>query len=211
MLDQALAKNTNAQIFVLSEYTLDGRFPIRLGTGAGTCAFSRRRRKRFRDQPHLLQHGLRCRHERQDCFQAGQERADPVFRRRLPAPEQEVWNSPWGKIGICICYDLSYTRVTDRLVKQGAQLLIVRRWTRKIGAGTNTNCIRASHPCARRNMASRFSASPVPAFRRPSRAAAMSSRKHPSARPAKFFPRNSVCRRTARCRWTGFSLRFALV
>jgi apolipoprotein N-acyltransferase len=36
-----------------------------------------------------------------------------------------VWNSPWGKIGLCICYDLSYTRVTDELIRQGAQLLIV--------------------------------------------------------------------------------------
>ena len=47
------------------------------------------------------------------------------FKDGLPAPRQEVWNSPWGQIGICICYDLSYTRVTDRLVKEGAQLLIV--------------------------------------------------------------------------------------
>ena len=47
------------------------------------------------------------------------------FKDGLPAPEQKVWNSPWGKIGICICYDLSYTRVTDELVKQGAQMLIV--------------------------------------------------------------------------------------
>jgi predicted amidohydrolase len=47
------------------------------------------------------------------------------FDDGLPAQKQEVWNSPWGKIGICICYDLSYTRVTDRLVEQGAQLLIV--------------------------------------------------------------------------------------
>jgi len=47
------------------------------------------------------------------------------FKDGLPAPEQKVWDSPWGKIGICICYDLSYTRVTDELVKQGAQMLIV--------------------------------------------------------------------------------------
>ena len=32
---------------------------------------------------------------------------------------------PLGKIGICICYDLSYTRVTDRLITLGAQALIV--------------------------------------------------------------------------------------
>ncbi len=47
------------------------------------------------------------------------------FKDGLPAPEQKVWESPWGKIGICICYDLSYTRVTDELVRQGARVLIV--------------------------------------------------------------------------------------
>jgi apolipoprotein N-acyltransferase len=47
------------------------------------------------------------------------------FKDGKPAPEQRVWNSPWGKIGICICYDLSYTRVTDALARQGAQMLIV--------------------------------------------------------------------------------------
>ena len=43
----------------------------------------------------------------------------------LPAPGQRVWDSPWGRLGICICYDLSYTRVVDELVRQGAQALIV--------------------------------------------------------------------------------------
>jgi apolipoprotein N-acyltransferase len=47
------------------------------------------------------------------------------FKDGLPAPEQKLWDSPWGKIGICICYDLCYTRVTDELVRQGAQMLIV--------------------------------------------------------------------------------------
>jgi len=47
------------------------------------------------------------------------------FKDGLPAPQQSLWNSPWGKIGICICYDLSYRRVTDRLVKLGAEALIV--------------------------------------------------------------------------------------
>lgn len=47
------------------------------------------------------------------------------FADGLPAPEQKVWDSPWGKIGIAICYDLSYTRVMDPLVRQGAQLLII--------------------------------------------------------------------------------------
>ena len=47
------------------------------------------------------------------------------FKDGRPAPEQKLWASPWGKIGICICYDLSYTRVTDRLIAQGAGALIV--------------------------------------------------------------------------------------
>ncbi len=46
------------------------------------------------------------------------------FKDGLPAPEQRVWESPWGKIGLCICYDLSYTRVTDGLIRQGAQAII---------------------------------------------------------------------------------------
>jgi apolipoprotein N-acyltransferase len=56
-----------------------------------------------------------------------QVKAVPIqfFKDGLPAPEQKLWESPWGKIGICVCYDLSYTRVTDRLVKLGAEAIIV--------------------------------------------------------------------------------------
>jgi apolipoprotein N-acyltransferase len=56
-----------------------------------------------------------------------QVKAVPIqfFKDGLPAPEQKLWESPWGKIGICVCYDLSYTRVTDRLVKLGAEAMIV--------------------------------------------------------------------------------------
>jgi apolipoprotein N-acyltransferase len=47
------------------------------------------------------------------------------FKDGLPAKEQKLWQSPWGKIGICICYDFSYRRVVDNLIEQGAQMLIV--------------------------------------------------------------------------------------
>ncbi len=47
------------------------------------------------------------------------------FKDGLPAAEQKVWDSPWGKLGICICYDLSYRRVVDRLITLGAQGLLV--------------------------------------------------------------------------------------
>jgi apolipoprotein N-acyltransferase len=42
----------------------------------------------------------------------------------LPAFEQKVWESPWGKIGIGICYDCSFRRVTDELIRQGALALV---------------------------------------------------------------------------------------
>jgi apolipoprotein N-acyltransferase len=47
------------------------------------------------------------------------------FKDGLPAEAQRVWDSPWGRIGICICYDLSYTRITDSFIRQGAEALIV--------------------------------------------------------------------------------------
>jgi predicted amidohydrolase len=126
MLDQALAKNTNAQIFVLSEYTLDGAVPDSL---KNWC----------RDHSRFLVVGGKdfvTNHVYYNtAFVVGtngeivfkQAKSVPIqfFDDGLRAQKQEVWNSPWGKIGICICYDLSYTRVTDRLVEQGAQLLIV--------------------------------------------------------------------------------------
>ena len=126
LLDQALAKNPNAPIFVLSEYTLDGPVPDSL---KNWC----REHSRF-----LVVGGkdpVGTSNYYDTAFVVGAN-GEIVFRQvkrvpiqffddGLPAPEQNVWNSPWGKIGFCVCYDLSYTRVTDELVRQGAQMLIV--------------------------------------------------------------------------------------
>ena len=126
ILDQALAKNTNTPIFVLSEYTLDGPVPDSL---KNWC----------REHSCYLVVGgkdpVGTDNFYDTAFVVGtngdivfkQVKSVPIqfFKDGLPAPEQKVWDSPWGKIGICVCYDLSYTRVTDELVRQGAQLLIV--------------------------------------------------------------------------------------
>jgi apolipoprotein N-acyltransferase len=126
MLNHALAKNTNADIFVLSEYTLEGSVPDSL-------------EKWCRDNSRFLVIGGKDFVTNDIYYNTAfvigtngeivfkQAKSVPIqfFKDGLPAPKQEVWNSPWGKIGICICYDLSYTRVTDRLVREGAQLLIV--------------------------------------------------------------------------------------
>ncbi len=126
MLDQALAKNTNAPIFVLSEYTLDGPVPDSL---KNWCREHSRYLVVGGEDPAGTNNYYNT------AFVVGtngdivfkQAKSVPIqfFKDGLPAPEQKVWNSPWGKIGIGICYDLSYTRVTDELVRQGAQLLIV--------------------------------------------------------------------------------------
>jgi apolipoprotein N-acyltransferase len=58
-------------------------------------------------------------------FQQGKMVPVQMFKDGLPAPEQRVWDSPWGKVGICICYDLNYSRVVDGLIRQGARALIV--------------------------------------------------------------------------------------
>jgi apolipoprotein N-acyltransferase len=126
MLDQVLAKNTNAPIFVLSEYTLDGPVPDSL---KNWCREHSRYLVVGGEDPAGTSNYYNT------AFVVGtngdivfkQAKSVPIqfFKDGLTAPEQKVWNSPWGKIGICICYDLSYTRVTDELVRQGAQLLIV--------------------------------------------------------------------------------------
>jgi hypothetical protein len=46
------------------------------------------------------------------------------FKDGLPAPSRKVWDSPWGKLGVLTCYDLSYTRVVDDFVRQGAIALL---------------------------------------------------------------------------------------
>jgi apolipoprotein N-acyltransferase len=125
-LNHALKKYPAAQIFVLSEYTLQGPVPESL---KAWC----RKHSRY-----LVVGGedpVGTNNYYDTAFVVGtngdvvfkQAKSVPIqfFKDGLPAKQQKVWNSPWGKIGICICYDLSYTRVTDALVRQGAQLLIV--------------------------------------------------------------------------------------
>lgn len=55
-----------------------------------------------------------------------QAKAVPIqfFNDGLPAETQDIWDSPWGGIGFAVCYDMSYTRVMDRLVRGGAQAII---------------------------------------------------------------------------------------
>jgi apolipoprotein N-acyltransferase len=126
MLSQALAKNTNAQIFVLSEYALHGPVPDSL---KDWCREHSRYLVVGGEDPagtnDYYDTAFVVGTNGDIVFKQGKCRPIQFFKDGLPAPEQKVWSSPWGKIGFCVCYDLSYTRVTDELVRQGAQMLIV--------------------------------------------------------------------------------------
>lgn len=126
-LDRAMAEHPQTDLLVLPEYTL---FSPPTTALRQWCAGHGR---------HLLVGGVEPspdgRTYRNTAFvidPAGevifaQAKAVPIqfFQDGLPAEGQEVWDSPWGKIGVLICYDLSYARVTDVVVRQGAQLLLV--------------------------------------------------------------------------------------
>lgn len=124
-LDRLLARHPEAELLVLSEYTFDGPIPERVKS------WCRQHNK------YLVAGGkdfISSAEFYNTAFVVGPD-GDIVFRRvksvpiqffkdGRPATEQKLWNSPWGKIGLCVCYDLSYRRVTDELIRQGAQAII---------------------------------------------------------------------------------------
>lgn len=59
------------------------------------------------------------------CFRQAKSRPIQFFRDGEPAPDQQLWASPWGPLGVAICYDASYRRVMDVLVRKGAQGLLL--------------------------------------------------------------------------------------
>jgi apolipoprotein N-acyltransferase len=125
-LDDLARAYPNAELVVLSEYTFDGPVPVSVREWCRT------------NRCYLIAGGKETApggNFYNTAFVVGpsgevlfrQVKAVPIqfMQDGLPAPEQKVWDSPWGKIGICICYDLGYARVTDQLVTQGAEAIIV--------------------------------------------------------------------------------------
>jgi predicted amidohydrolase len=125
-LNRLVEKNPQAELLVLSEYTFDGPVPDKVKAWCKT------------NQKFLVvgaKDPLPNNQYFNTAFVIGpkgeivfkQAKSVPIqfFKDGLPATEQKLWDSPWGKIGICICYDLSYRRVVDGLVRQGAEALVV--------------------------------------------------------------------------------------
>jgi apolipoprotein N-acyltransferase len=125
-LDRAIRAYPQAQLLVLSEYTFDGPVPElvkqwcrkhrRYLVASGKAYVST---ARFYDTAFVVGPDGRV------VFQQAKSVPIQLFQDGLAARQQRVWNSPWGKIGIAVCYDLSYRRVTDRLIRLGAQALII--------------------------------------------------------------------------------------
>lgn len=125
-LDRLVATHPQADLLVLSEYTFDGPVPDAV---KNWC----RKRQRYlvvggkdpAGQGNFYDTAFVVGPTGEIVFQQGKAVPIQFFNDGLPAPAQRVWDSPWGQLGLCVCYDLSYTRVTDRLIRQGAQALIV--------------------------------------------------------------------------------------
>jgi apolipoprotein N-acyltransferase len=125
-LDKLKEKVPEANLVVLSEYTLNGPVPETIK------AWCRARRQylviggkdpapgaNFYDTAFVVGP------EGEIVFKQVKSVPIQFFKDGLPATEQKIWASPWGQIGFCVCYDLSYSRVTDRLIRLGAQAIIV--------------------------------------------------------------------------------------
>jgi apolipoprotein N-acyltransferase len=128
-LDRVLARYPATQIFVLSEYAFDGPVPKhvrewcrrneRYLIAGGKDEVVENERRGFRNTAFVVGPTGDI------VFQQGKSVPIQFFNDGLPAREQRVWDSPWGKIAIPTCYDLSYRRVTDRFAAEGAEAFIV--------------------------------------------------------------------------------------
>ena len=125
-LNDLIRKYPKAELVVLSEYTFNDRVPEKV---RNWCREHQRYLIVGGKDPapggNYYDTGFVVSPTGKIIFRQGKKVPIQFFKDGLPAVEQKLWNSPWGKIGICICYDLSYCRVTDRLVEMGAQALVV--------------------------------------------------------------------------------------
>lgn len=124
-LDGALKKFPETDLFLLSEYTFDRPVPQAI---KNWCKTHRKWLVAGGEEPvgatQYYNTAFVVGPDGQVDFQ--QAKCVPIqfMKDGLPAREQRVWDSPWGKVGLAVCYDASYTRVTDELIRQGAQALI---------------------------------------------------------------------------------------
>ncbi len=125
-LEKARQKHPKAELFVTSELTFDGPVPERVQAWCrANHVFLITGGKDIVARDVFYNTVFVVAPTGEIVFKQAKTQPVQFMADGLPAPQQRVWDSPWGKIGLCICYDLSFTRVTDELIRQGAQALIV--------------------------------------------------------------------------------------
>jgi apolipoprotein N-acyltransferase len=124
-LDKLLDAHREAELFVLSEYTFDGPIPERVKAWCGKQKkYLIAGGKDFIADTEFFNTAFVVGPDGEIVFRQVKSVPIQFFKDGRPALEQKLWESPWGKLGICVCYDLSYRRVTDELIRQGAQAII---------------------------------------------------------------------------------------
>jgi apolipoprotein N-acyltransferase len=125
-LDRLVADHPDAPLIVLSELTFNGPIPDSL---RDWCRDNERHvlvgAKEPVDETGFYNTAVVIGPDGSTVFQ--QHKIVPVqlMNDGIPGEHQALWDSPWGRLGIAICYDLSYTRVMDELVRQGAEALLI--------------------------------------------------------------------------------------
>jgi apolipoprotein N-acyltransferase len=126
-LERAIRERSDLDVIVLSEYTFDSDIPndVRNWCSEHRTYLVAGGKELLHNAGQFIDTVFVISPAGEIVFQQGKSVPVQFFNDGLPAREQKVWESPWGKIGIAICYDLSYSRVIDRLVEAGAQALII--------------------------------------------------------------------------------------
>jgi apolipoprotein N-acyltransferase len=126
-LDQLIARHPEAELLMTSEYTfMDGPVPQKVRDWCRAHhKYLLAGGKHLAKPPDFYDTAFVVGPTGEIVFEQGKSVPVQFMKDGFPATSQHLWQSPWGKIGICICYDLSYTRVTDRLIQLGAQALLI--------------------------------------------------------------------------------------
>jgi apolipoprotein N-acyltransferase len=125
-LDEVLRRHSEVDLLVLSEYTFLGPLPEEV------LAWCKARGRHLIvgaqdpiDEDRYFNTAFVVDPTGEVVFRQVKSVPIQFFKDGEPAASRAVWESPWGRLGIAICYDLSYRRVMDELVAAGAEGLII--------------------------------------------------------------------------------------
>ncbi len=125
-LNEVLVKQPEAQLIMLSEYAFAGPVPEKVREW---CKVNQKYLVAGGKAPaangDFYNTAFVIGPKGETVFEQVKQVPIQFFDDGLPAEKQALWESPWGRLGICICYDLSFSRVVDELVRQGAQGILV--------------------------------------------------------------------------------------